>query len=36
MNPEDKKFVIKELLFFAGLSKKELEIIDGKSQYFDS
>ncbi len=32
MNPEDKKFVIRELPFFAGLSKKELEIIDAKSQ----
>jgi NTE family protein len=32
MNPEDKKFVIRELSFFAGLSKKELAIIDAKSQ----
>ena len=32
MNPEDKKFVIKELSFFAELSKKELTIIDAKSQ----
>ena len=32
MNPEDKKFVIKELSFFAELSKKELAIIDAKSQ----
>ncbi len=32
MNPEDKKFVIGDLSFFAGLSKKELEAIDAKSQ----
>ena len=32
MNPEDKKFVIGELSFFAGLSKKELAIVDDKSQ----
>ena len=32
MNPEDKKFVIRELSFFAGLSKKELDIVYAKSQ----
>ena len=32
MKPEDKQFVIKELLFFAGLNQKELAIIDAKSQ----
>ena len=32
MNLEDKKFVIGELPFFAGLSKKELAIIDAQSQ----
>lgn len=35
MNPEDKKFVIGELSFFAGLSKKELAIIDAKSQIIE-
>ncbi|MHB8155192.1 MAG: cyclic nucleotide-binding domain-containing protein, partial [Candidatus Omnitrophota bacterium] len=32
MNPEYKKFVIGELSFFAELSKKDLTIIDAKSQ----
>ena len=32
MNPEDKEFIIRELLFFAGLSKKDLALIDTKSQ----
>ena len=32
MNPEDKKFVIRDLSFFAGLNKKELAIIDAQSQ----
>ena len=32
MNPEDKKFIIGELPFFAGLSKKELALIDAKSR----
>jgi NTE family protein len=32
MNPEDKRFVVGELTIFAGLSKKELAIIDAKSQ----
>jgi len=32
MNPKHKKFFISELPFFAGLSKKELAIIDARSQ----
>jgi NTE family protein len=32
MNSEDKQFIIKELPFFAGLSKKDLAVIDTKSR----
>ncbi|MDP2928360.1 MAG: patatin-like phospholipase family protein [Candidatus Omnitrophota bacterium] len=35
MNPEDKEFIIRELSFFAGLSKKELAIINAKSQIIE-
>ena len=35
MNPEDKEFIIRELLFFAGLSKKELAMINAKSQIIE-
>ncbi len=32
MNLEDKEYIIKELAFFAGLSKKELALINARSQ----
>jgi NTE family protein len=32
MNPKDKEFIIKGLPFFSGLNKKELAVIDAKSQ----
>lgn len=32
MNPKDKNFMIRELAIFAGLNKKELAIIEAKSQ----
>ncbi|MBU4252503.1 MAG: patatin-like phospholipase family protein [Candidatus Omnitrophica bacterium] len=35
MNPENKEFIISELSFFAGLSKKELAIINAKSQVIE-
>ncbi|HNW39198.1 MAG TPA: patatin-like phospholipase family protein [Candidatus Omnitrophota bacterium] len=35
MNPKDKEFIIKGLTFFAGLSKKELALIDAKSQIIE-
>ncbi|MDD5130012.1 MAG: cyclic nucleotide-binding domain-containing protein [Candidatus Omnitrophica bacterium] len=35
MDPKDKEFIIKGLPFFAGLSKKELSIIDAKSQIIE-
>jgi NTE family protein len=35
VNLEDKEFIIRELAFFAGLSKKELAIINAKSQIIE-
>ncbi|MCX5698195.1 MAG: cyclic nucleotide-binding domain-containing protein [Candidatus Omnitrophica bacterium] len=35
MNPVDKEFIIRELAFFAGLSKKELAIINARSQIIE-
>ncbi len=35
MNPGNKEFIISELSFFAGLSKKELAIINAKSQVIE-
>jgi NTE family protein len=35
MNPEDKEFIIRELSFFAGLGKKELAIINARSQVIE-
>jgi NTE family protein len=35
VNPEDKEFIIRELAFFAGLSKKELAIINARSQVIE-
>ncbi len=32
MNPEDKEFIIRELAFFSGLSKKELAMVNSKSR----
>ncbi|MDD5561567.1 MAG: patatin-like phospholipase family protein [Candidatus Omnitrophica bacterium] len=32
MNPKDKEFIIRELLFFAGLNRRELAIIKARSQ----
>ncbi|MDP2830652.1 MAG: cyclic nucleotide-binding domain-containing protein, partial [Candidatus Omnitrophota bacterium] len=35
MNPKNKEFIISELSFFAGLSKKELAVINAKSQVIE-
>jgi NTE family protein len=32
MTPEDKEFIIKELAFFSGLNKKELALVNARSQ----